>query len=155
MRYLIRSIKYFFYFCLLFTAIIGILILIGAAEADIDTLFVGGKKSLWQIALLFAVISAIYPKVSYIKRNASIPGSWDEIRGDVKAFMESRHYMLEKEDEGSMSFRHTGFMSRLSRMFEDRIVITPTFGGVILDGHRKDIMRLGTGLENALQPKEE
>lgn len=151
MRYLIRSVKYFIYFCVILALMIGTLILIGAAEANIETLFRGGYDALWKIAILFAVISTVYPKVGFIKREASVSGSWDEIKGGIRRYMEENHYEFEKEDAGSMSFRHKGFASRLSRMFEDRVVITPAFGGVTVDGPRKDAMRVATGIEYGMK----
>lgn len=147
MRYIVRAVKYFIYFCIVLAIMTGVLILTGAAEANIETLFRGGYDALWKIAILFAVISAVYPKVGFIKREAPVPGSWDELKTDIRRYMEENHYEFEKEDEGSISFRHKGFTSRLSRMFEDRIVITPAFGGVTVDGPRKDVMRVATGIE--------
>lgn len=154
MKYFIRSVKYFIYFCAILAIMIGTLILIGAAEANIETLFRGGYDALWKIAVLFTVISAIYPKVGFIRREASVPGSWDDIKGDIRRYMEDNHYDFEKEDAGSMSFRHKGFASRLSRMFEDRIVITPAFGGVTVDGPRKDAIRVATGIEYRMEKSE-
>ncbi len=154
MKYFIRSVKYFIYFCAILAIMVGALILIGAAEANIETLFRGGYDALWKIAALFAVISAIYPKVGFIRREASVPGSWDDIKGDIRRYMEENHYDFEKEESGSMSFRHKGFASRLSRMFEDRIVITPAFGGVTVDGPRKDAIRVATGIEYRMEKSE-
>jgi hypothetical protein len=154
MKYFIRSVKYFIYFCAILAIMVGALILIGAAEANIETLFRGGYDALWKIAALFAVISAIYPKVGFIRREASVPGSWDDIKGDIRRYMEDNHYDFEKEEAGSMSFRHKGFASRLSRMFEDRIVITPAFGGVTVDGPRKDAIRVATGIEYRMEKSE-
>ncbi|MBO5195318.1 MAG: hypothetical protein J6B62_10550 [Bacteroidales bacterium] len=154
MKYFIRSVKYFIYFCAILAIMVGALILIGAAEANIETLFRGGYDALWKIAALFAVISAIYPKVGFIRREASVPGNWDEIKGDIRRYMEENHYDFEKEEAGSMSFRHKGFASRLSRMFEDRIVITPAFGGVTVDGPRKDAIRVATGIEYRMEKSE-
>ncbi len=154
MKYFIRSVKYFIYFCAILAIMVGALVLIGAAEANIETLFRGGYDALWKIAALFAVISAIYPKVGFIRREASVPGSWDDIKGDIRRYMEDNHYDFEKEEAGSMSFRHKGFASRLSRMFEDRIVITPAFGGVTVDGPRKDAIRVATGIEYRMEKSE-
>lgn len=154
MKYFIRSVKYFIYFCAILAIMVGALVLIGAAEANIETLFRGGYDALWKIAALFAVISAIYPKVGFIRREASVPGSWDDIKVDIRRYMEDNHYDFEKEEAGSMSFRHKGFASRLSRMFEDRIVITPAFGGVTVDGPRKDAIRVATGIEYKMEKSE-
>ncbi len=154
MKYFIRSVKYFIYFCAILAIMVGALVLIGAAEANIETLFRGGYDALWKITALFAVISAIYPKVGFIRREASVPGSWDDIKVDIRRYMEDNHYDFEKEEAGSMSFRHKGFASRLSRMFEDRIVITPAFGGVTVDGPRKDAIRVATGIEYRMEKSE-
>lgn len=154
MKYFIRSVKYFIYFCAIMTIMISVLILIGAAEANIETLFRGGYSALWKIAILFAVISAIYPKVSFIRREASVPGSWDEIKGDIRRYMEDNHYEFEKEDTESMSFRHKGAVSRLARMYEDRITVSMAFGGVTVEGHRKDVMRVATGIEYKMRDPE-
>ncbi|MGN1210488.1 MAG: hypothetical protein ACI4TM_02295 [Candidatus Cryptobacteroides sp.] len=155
MRYVIRAVKYFFYICIICTLMIAILVAIGSAEADIDTLFVGGTSSLWKIALLFAAVAAVYPKLGFIKRDASIAGSWDEIKEGVKSSIEERGYVFEKEEGEKMTFRFKGFTGKLTRMFEDRITVTPAFGGVTVEGPRKDVIRLCTWAERAFLKEED
>ncbi|MGM9747370.1 MAG: hypothetical protein ACI3ZN_01090 [Candidatus Cryptobacteroides sp.] len=155
MRYVIRAVKYFFYICIICALMLGILIAIGAAEADINTLFVGGYSSLWKIALLFLAVSAVYPKLGFIKRDASAAGSWDEIKGDVRKIIEERNFVFEKEEGESMTFRFKGFAGKLSRMFEDRITVTPSFGGVTVEGPRKDVIRICSSVEYVLFKEEE
>ena len=41
-KYLIRSIKYFFYFAIIVALMVGAIILVGAVEGNIDTIFRGG-----------------------------------------------------------------------------------------------------------------
>ena len=153
MRYFIRAVKYFIYFTLLFIVIMAILVLTGAAEGDISTMFKGGYSALWKIALIFAVISAIYPSVGFIRKEAMIPGSWEEDKDAIKAFMAGRGYTLELEDTGTMSFRKKG-TGRFTRMYEDRIVFTAKIGGVELEGMRKDVIRLAMGLESRFRREE-
>ena len=153
MRYFIRAVKYFIYFTLLFIVIMAILVLTGAAEGDISTMFKGGYSALWKIALIFAVISAIYPSVGFIRKEAMIPGSWEEDKDAIKAFMAGRGYTLESEDTGTMSFRKKG-TGRFTRMYEDRIVFTAKIGGVELEGMRKDVIRLAMGLERFFRREE-
>lgn len=155
MKYLVRSIKYFIYLIILISIILGGLVLIGAAEADIETMFRNGYDSLWQIALLFVVIAAIYPMFGFIRRDAMFPGSWDESREDIRRYMENHNYTLEKEEEGTMTFKRTGIAGRIARMFEDRVTITSRFGGATLEGLRKDILRLCAGIEHTLNPSTE
>ena len=66
MKYFIRSVKYFFYFAFLTTAIILALVLIGAVEGDINAIFEDGYNTLWKIAIFFAVVAALYPKFGFI-----------------------------------------------------------------------------------------
>ena len=68
MKYLIRSIKYFFYFSAVTAIIIFMLVFIGAVEGDISQIFDGGYSALWKIAIFFALVAAVYPKVGFITR---------------------------------------------------------------------------------------
>ncbi len=154
MRYFIRAVKYFIYFTVLFIVIMAILVLTGAAEGDISTMFRGGYSALWKIAVIFAVISAIYPSVGFIRKEVLISGSWQENKDIIRDFMSGRGYVPESEDTGTMSFRKTG-MSRFSRMFEDRIVLTAKPGGLDMEGMRKDVLRLAMGLESRFRREEQ
>ena len=153
MRYFIRAVKYFIYFILLFVVIMAVLVLTGAAEGDISTMFRGGYSALWKIAVIFAVISTIYPSVGFIRKEAMIPGSWEEDKDIIKEFMGGRGYVLETEDTGIMSFRKTG-MSRFTRMYEDRVTLSAKIGGVEIEGMRKDVLRLALGLESRFRREE-
>ena len=153
MRYFIRAVKYFIYFILLFVVIMAVLVLTGAAEGDISTMFRGGYSALWKIAVIFAVISAIYPSVGFIRKEAMIPGSWEEDKDIIKEFMGGRGYVLETEDTGTMSFRKTG-MSRFTRMYEDRVTLSAKIGGFEIEGMRKDVLRLAMGLESRFRREE-
>lgn len=149
MKYFIRSVKYFLYFTAIFILIITVLVLTGAAEGDISTMFRGGYSALWKIAIFFAVIAAIYPSVGFMTRTAATTGSWEENKDKVMTFMTNREYVLETSGVGTMTFRKTG-VSRFTRMHEDRITLNAKIGGIEVEGLRKDVMRIVTGLESRL-----
>ena len=65
MRYLIRAVKYFVFICLFVAFTLLILVLIGAVSSDIDVMFDQGWVSVGKIALMFAVVAAIYPRFGY------------------------------------------------------------------------------------------
>lgn len=156
MRYFIRAVKYFFYFAILTSAILAALVLIGAAEYDgIDSLFADGYDSLWKIAIFFAVIAAVYPKVGFIRRQASVQGGWEEIREGVTGFMNDRGYVLESEGNDRATYRCRGIGGRISRMMEDRVTVTPGDGCLYVEGLRKDVMRLAAGIEHRFMPETE
>jgi hypothetical protein len=82
-----------------------------------------------------------------------IPKELSQIREDVVTFMSERSYGFESETPESITFRYKGTMGRLTRMYEDRIVLTRTADGYYLEGLRKDVLRLATSLEYKLNPE--
>lgn len=147
MKYTIRAIKYFFYFAMLTTAIITALILIGAVENDINAIFEGGAKSLWKIAVFFAAVAAVYPKVGFMTRKVEVNRDWNEIREEALEFFKDRRYELESETADKITFRIKGVQGRLAKMYEDRVTVTRVFDGYEFEGLRKDVLRIATGFE--------
>lgn len=149
MKYTIRAIKYFFRFAFLATAIILALVFIGIVEADINAIFEHGYDDLWKIAVFFGVVAAVYPNLAFINRQVAVDGERDTVKEDIKRFMLERHYDLESEDAEGMTFRIHGLAGKLSKMYEDRITIRWNSDGFTMEGLRKDILRLATGLETS------
>lgn len=154
MKYLVRSIKYFFYFALLTSLILMVLIYLDMAEADIEKNFEGGYSALWKMALFFAAVAAIYPKLAFINRKLYIDPAADIAPAAIN-FMRERRYELESQTEDTMTFRLKGFGPRLIKMYEDRITITRTLDGYYMEGLRKDVLRYASGLEYMFQNKED
>lgn len=155
MKYLTRSIKYFFYFSTVTAIMIAILIFIGAVEGDISQIFDGGYSALWKIAIFFAAVAAVYPKVGFITRDIMISGDWAGISTEAVAFFRERGYVLESENDGTVTFRRKGTASRIIKMCEDRITVTAGPGTLSVEGLRKDVMRLAAGLEHRFTPEGE
>ena len=146
MKYFVRSVKYFFYFTFLFVVIMAALVLIGVVKPDV---------SLWQIALLFAFVSAFYPRFGFIKRSAIINGEFSDIRGGIIEYMEARGYRLESENGENMTFRLRSKFSALVKMMEDRITMTREMGGFEVEGLTKEVVRIVGGLEYKFRAADE
>ena len=155
MKYLIRAIKYFFYFAIVTTAIVAVLIFIGAVENNIDAIFEGGYNALWKMAIFFAAVAAVYPSLAFIKRDITINGGFEAHKDDIIDYMKERQYELETSTENELSFRIKGIAGKLTKMNEDRITITPTLEGAQIEGLRKDIIRFVTGLESRLNQQQD
>ena len=147
MKYLIRSIKYFIYFSLMCSVIVGALVLIGAVEGNIDSIFSEGYTSVGKIAIFFAIVAAVYPKVGFINRDIASEKDWEDMKQTTVEFMKERQYDLESETEDTVTFRFRGAIGRLSKMYEDRLTLKKTAYGYQMEGLRKDVMRLSSGLE--------
>ena len=147
MKYIIRAVKYFFYFSFTCAAIVTALVLIGAVEGNIDTIFEEGYMSVAKIAAFFAIVAAVYPKLGFITRGIAVNGPWEEIRGQVLKFMTERRYELETEGPEKVTFRIKGVAGKLSKMYEDRLTMTRTLDGWQVEGLRKDALRIASSLE--------
>ena len=150
MKYIIRSIKYFFYFALLTTAIVFALIFIGAVNGDINDIFEGGYNALWKMGVFFALVAAVYPKLGFIVRDVEAKQSWNEIKGISKEYFKNRRYQLESETDDTLTFIRRSTVERISRMYEDRITLSKTETGFKMEGLRKDVLLAASGLEHTL-----
>ena len=150
MKYLIRFVKYLIYFASLTTAIILALVFIGAVEGNIEAIFEEGYDSLWKMALFFVAVAAVYPSLAFIKRDIPASGEFAELKGEIIEFMKERRYELESNNGSILTFRIKGVAGKLAKMYEDRIIISATLGGIQMEGLRKDIIRLSTGLASRL-----
>jgi hypothetical protein len=108
MKYLIRSIKYFFYFAILTSLVLYILIYLEMADPNIENNFEGGYNALWKMAIFFAAVAAVYPKLGFINRKLYISPEAD-ITPEAINFMRERRYELESQTEDTLTFRLKGF----------------------------------------------
>ncbi len=155
MKYFIRSVKYFFYFAFLMTAIILALVLIGAVEGNINEIFEEGWGSLWKIAGFFVIIAAVYPKFAFIRRKLYIDTDWDTVRREAAGYFRERGLAVETEDADRLTFRRIGMAKRIAKMNEDRITLSRDAEGYHIEGLRKDIILFATALEYRLSPNRE
>jgi hypothetical protein len=155
MKHIIRALKYFVKFSILCALIVTALVMIGAVEGDINTIFDEGIRSVIKILVFFAAISAIYPTVGFIKKRLDIDKDWSEVRPAIVEYMQERQYEIEKEDNDSITFRIKGFSGKFSKMFGDRITVTKGPEGYTMEGLRKDVLRIASGLEYKYTNKED
>lgn len=146
MKYLVRSVKYFFYFAFWTTVIVLALVATGLASGDINEIFEGGWNAIWKIAIFFAIVAAVYPKLGFITRDMEMDKELADIRDEVVKYMEARGYVLEGESADSLSFRYRRLAGRLTRMNEDRLIMTKSGSTWTMEGLRKDVMKVATGL---------
>lgn len=143
MRYLIRALKYLVYFAIIFFLIVGIVYLFSAQKmAGISFAGLFKEGSLPKIALFFVAVSAIYPKLSFYKKELYLNGDFTKYAGMIGDVMKSLGYVPESSEPGSVTYRKEGTYARLTRMFEDRITFETAGNPVRVEGYRKDLMRI-------------
>lgn len=154
MKYIIRSIKYFFYLMLVLCLILVIMITAGLVEGNIANMFVNGYDSIWQIALFMAVFALIYPRFGYTSRTARVYGSAEQAESILATVMDIHEYKLKSSDGGQRCYVKRSPIARALRMWEDQIVVEPTAGGFEVEGSSKDVVRIISGIEAASQQED-
>ena len=150
MKYIIRSVKYFFYFAILTTLIILALVFIGAVEGNIESIFEDGYSSLWKIAVFFVLVAAVYPKFGFIRKRLDTSADWNSVKEKTISYFQEKPFKIEVQTADSISFRRRNAISRITKMGEDRITLIKTDEGYYMEGLRKDVILYSTGLESAL-----
>lgn len=154
----IRSVKYFFIFIVLVSIFVCILVLltpnhtyehIFATSPEDRALFKYG--SWWQMLVIFALIAAIYPGLTFVKKEVMIKGDFEDHRDKIMKEFEQAGYVKTDEDEEKLTFRIRNKFTRFMRAYEDAVTITKGEAPLILSGNRKDILRLASRIEYALR----
>ena len=143
MKYFIRSCKYLVYFLIIFFVIVGVLwILIARKQGPVGFTELFDEGALPKLAIFCLAVAAIYPALGFVKRKMNIPAPISQCRSRIVEIFEEAGYIVDAEYAG-LAFRLKEKRMRLSRMFEDRIVVE---GGedspMELEGYRKDVERL-------------
>lgn len=147
MKYFIRSVKYFVYLSVILCIIILALVKLKFVSSDIQTMFVNGYDSLWQMALIIAAFAALYPRFGYCRRNVPLPGSDEEIRPLVDKVMEEHGYKFKSSDSESLLFIKRAPLDRAVKRWEDGISFRRELDGYSIEGPTKDVVRLVSAFE--------
>lgn len=143
MRYLIRSLKYLVYFAIIFFVMVGIIFLFSSQKAaGLSFVDLFKEGSLPKIALFFVAISAIYPYLSFQKKELYLNGPFTNYAEMVDEVMQSLDYVPEKKEADSVSYIKRSAYARLTRMYEDCVTFHTAGNPVIVDGYRKDLLRV-------------
>lgn len=150
MRYFLRSVKYFLQMALVLAVVIGILMLTGMVDKDIDKAFSHGWTSVGWIALMLAGFSALYPMLGYKKRTLDASKAGPDPLAKVQEALEEKGYELARQENNMAVFRAKSVYMRITRIGEDRITAVLEGGTLTLEGAAKDLARLVYPVERKL-----
>ena len=143
MRYLIRAVKYFLAFCVLYVGVVWLSIL---TQKGMDV-------SVWDsisatmatergrmLALAVVALSAAYPFFGFVKRSVK----WD-MATDADRLVEifaAAGFALKEQSEGKMIFKANNILDRLVMLFEDEIVVEQQGEHITLSGIRRGVAKV-------------
>ncbi len=149
-KYLIRSIKYLLWFCVIFFLVIVILVMTTEGQS-LETVFdpeagMFRAGSFPKIMIFFLAVAAIYPSLAFQKKELYLHGSFAENEDLIRKQLEVSGYEMVSENHEEMVYRLKSRFVRFMRMYEDHITITKV-APVQITGMRKDALRLASTIE--------
>ena len=143
MRYLIRALKYLVYFAVIFFLIVGIVFLFSSQKAaGLSFVDLFKEGSLPKIALFFVAVSALYPKLSFYRKELDLNGDFTKYAEMVDDVMQKLDYVREKKEDGCVTYIKKSAYARLTRMYEDRVTFETAGNPIHVEGYRKDLLRI-------------
>ena len=143
MKYLIRSVKYFLAFCVLYVAIVYLSIMttkgmdISAWEYIVAAISTTRGKML---GLAVVVLSALYPRMGFMTRRVEC--DMQQERDYLIQMFAVAGFSLKEESEGRMVFRADNILSRLVMLFEDDITVEQYGQWVDITGIRRGVAKV-------------
>ena len=143
MRYLIRALKYLLYFAIIFILMVGIIYLFSSQKAaGLSFVDLFKEGSLPKIMLFFVAVAALYPYLSFQKKELYLNGPFTNYAEMVDEVMQSLDYVPETKEPGCVTYVKRSAYARLTRMYEDRVTFFTADNPVIVEGYRKDLLRI-------------
>ena len=143
MRYLIRAVKYFFAFCVLYVGVVWLSILtqkgmdISVWDSISATMATERGRML---ALAVVALSAAYPFFGFVKRSVKWNMATDADR--LVEIFAAAGFALKEQGEGKMVFKANNILDRLVMLFEDEIVVEQQGEQLTLDGIRRGVAKV-------------
>lgn len=150
-RYIIRSVKYFFYIGIIFSLLVSIMFYTSEVPEGTTVLDLFKEGAWWKILLFFVAFSGVYPAVGYQKKEIYSNGNWSEKKKDIITLFENANFILKEETPTSMTFILKNKLLRLIRTYEDAIVLDYSQEPATISGLRKDTLRFSRAIERIMR----
>lgn len=144
MKYIVRSLKYLLFICVLYVALLWLSSL-STYGGTIDTMTLlraqlSSDRGLW-LVVAFVALALFYPKFGYVRR--VIAGA--DIEADrmrIDNAMALYGFKFVEERNGALVYRAEGIVRRIILLFEDEIMVRSMEGGIEVEGKRREAVRI-------------
>ena len=146
-----RAVKYMVRLLVLVFALIAVMVATGMARTGAD----GNLADVFmtpKALLLFAIIvlwSLVYPKLGFIRQLLKM--DFNAGKEQIQKVFSDNGFVLVEQKDNEMIFRMSSPLRRTLALWEDRIVVSATDGGIEMEGMRKEVARIEFRLQPFLQ----
>lgn len=143
MRYLVRAVKYFAAFCVIYLAVVllSVSTMNGYEQSVWDYVWATLQTTRGQLLVVAVVVlSAFYPRFGFITRRVE----WDmeDERDQIIATFALAGFSLREEGDGRMVFRADNMLDRLVMLFEDEITVVQYGQWIDITGIRRGVAKV-------------
>lgn len=149
-RYLIRSLKYLVQLLVLLAVLFVAMALTKTSRVAPGELFEAIFMTKRGAVLLAAVVllAAFYPRFGFVRRTVGI--DWVCDRAKIVELFALCGYEPVSESPDRVVFRASTPLRKLTSLGEDAIVVTPEEGKIVLEGLRKEVVRIEFRIQSYL-----
>ena len=146
-----RAVKYMVRPLVVVFALIAVMVATGMARTGAD----GNLADVFmtpKALLLFAIIvlwSLVYPKLGFIRQPLKM--DFNAGKEQIQKVFSDNGFVLVEQKDNEMIFRMSSPLRRTLALWEDRIVVSATDGGIEMEGMRKEVARIEFRLQPFLQ----
>ena len=146
-----RAVKYMVRLLVLVFALIAVMVATGMARTGAD----GNLADVFmtpKALLLFAIIvlwSLVYPKLGFIRQPLKM--DFNAGKEQIQKVFSDNGFVLVEQKDNERIFRMSSPLRRTLALWEDRIVVSATDGGIEMEGMRKEVARIEFRLQPFLQ----
>ncbi len=159
LRYLIRALKFTFLFFLLGLLIFVLTYLFGKgshSEATfMDLVLQSDVKSM---VIFFVAFGLVYPLIGYVKQKVYLNRAFEEDKEEIIRMFSDLNFVLQKEEDKKLYFRHRNTITRIMRLGEDKVEVDYSDNPVVVSGlrkERKDAYRLSRMIQHYVRQVEQ
>ena len=146
-QYLIRFVKYVIYLGIILMAFLA-LIFYTSNHGELTHFWqLIHPSNYWQVALFLVAFAAIYPFFGFVQRKVHLNRSFDQDRDALIEVILQAKYQIESDLDQKIVFRPKSAITRLMRMYEDRIILDYSDNPIVLQGMRRDVFRFSRSME--------
>lgn len=139
MKYIVRAVKYFCAFCVLYVAIVWLgMKSQGMGVSAWDSIVATMQTTRgWMLSGAVVLLSALYPVFGFMTRRVECDMTED--RDQLLAAFSMAGFTLHEESDGRMVFRGDNLMRRIFMLFEDEIIVEQYAQWVEIKGIRRGV----------------
>ncbi|HQB23115.1 MAG TPA: hypothetical protein PL119_01605 [Bacteroidales bacterium] len=144
--YLRRVLKYVIFYTVFILALLALVYFTGGNHSISfwELIRPGSQKNL---ILLIVAFSAVYPFIGFISKEVPVNRFQATDKEAVCRFAAEAGFILVSDDNGKMVFKARRVGMRLFRVFEDKITVDYNENPLVVDGMRRDALRIARHME--------